>query len=103
MTQREPVNGYLVDGELERKHNLLTMSFSEVEDRLDEPGQDVVLVPLGSTEKHGAHIPLGTDSLRDDGGRQARRRERRRHVLAARARSATRRTTWAATSRAPGP
>jgi creatinine amidohydrolase len=62
MTQREPVNGYLVDGELERKHNLLTMSFSEVEDRLGEPGQDVVLVPLGSTEKHGAHIPLGTDS-----------------------------------------
>ena len=62
MTQREPVNGYLVDGELERKHNLLTMSYSEVEDRLGEPGQDVVLVPLGSTEKHGAHIPLGTDS-----------------------------------------
>ena len=62
MTQREPVNGYLVDGELERKHNLLTMSFSEVEERLGETGQDVVLVPLGSTEKHGAHIPLGTDS-----------------------------------------
>jgi hypothetical protein len=62
MTQREPVNGYLVDGELERKHNLLTMSFSEVEERLEEQGQDVVLVPLGSTEKHGAHIPLGTDS-----------------------------------------
>src|SRR5215204_5117457 len=38
------------------------MSFAEVEERLQEDGQDVVLVPLGSTEKHGAHIPLGTDS-----------------------------------------
>ena len=45
-----------------RKHNLLTMSFAEVEERLQEEGQDIVLVPLGSTEKHGAHIPLGTDS-----------------------------------------
>lgn len=45
-----------------RKHNLLAMSFAEVAARLREPGQDVILVPLGSTEKHGAHIPLGTDS-----------------------------------------
>lgn len=45
-----------------RKRNLLAMSFSEVAERLKEPGQDVILVPLGSTEKHGAHIPLGTDS-----------------------------------------
>jgi creatinine amidohydrolase len=50
------------DANTQRKHNLLTMSFKEVEQRLQEPGQDVVLVPLGSTEKHGAHIPLGTDS-----------------------------------------
>lgn len=50
------------DANTERKHNLLTMSFKEVEQRLKEPGQDVVLVPMGSTEKHGAHIPLGTDS-----------------------------------------
>lgn len=45
-----------------RKRNLLALSFAEVAERLKEPGQDVVLVPLGSTEKHGAHIPLGTDS-----------------------------------------
>lgn len=45
-----------------RKRNLLSLSFAEVAERLTEPGQDVVLVPLGSTEKHGAHIPLGTDS-----------------------------------------
>ena len=62
MSDRHAADGYLVDGERDRKHNLLTMSFSEVEERLGETGQDVVLVPLGSTEKHGAHIPLGTDS-----------------------------------------
>jgi creatinine amidohydrolase len=62
MSDRHAADGYLVDGERDRKHNLLTMSFSEVEERIGETGQDVVLVPLGSTEKHGAHIPLGTDS-----------------------------------------
>lgn len=45
-----------------RKHNILALSFAEVEERLGEPGQDVAIVSLGSTEKHGAHIPLGTDS-----------------------------------------
>jgi len=45
-----------------RKRNLLALSYAEVAERLREPGQDIVLVPLGSTEKHGAHIPLGTDS-----------------------------------------
>lgn len=50
------------DSDVERKHNLLAMSFSEVRDRLREDGQDVALVSLGSSEKHGAHIPLGTDS-----------------------------------------
>ncbi|HWL97811.1 MAG TPA: creatininase family protein [Nocardioidaceae bacterium] len=50
------------DAENERKHNILGMSYAEVQERMQEPGQDVVLVPMGSTEKHGAHIPLGTDS-----------------------------------------
>lgn len=50
------------DADSDRKHNMLGMSFSEVEERLREPGQDTVLIPMGSTEKHGAHIPLGTDS-----------------------------------------
>jgi creatinine amidohydrolase len=54
---------YRTDGaQAGRKHNLLAMSFAEVQERLQEESQDVVLVPLGSTEKHGAHIPLGTDS-----------------------------------------
>jgi creatinine amidohydrolase len=50
------------DAEAERKHNLLAMSFAEVSERLAENGQDVAIVSLGSSEKHGAHIPLGTDS-----------------------------------------
>ena len=62
MSDHEALDTYMTDGERLRKHNLLTMSFAEVEERLQEEGQDVVLVPLGSTEKHGAHIPLGTDS-----------------------------------------
>ena len=50
------------DADSERKHNMLAMSFSEVRERLAEDGQDVAIVSLGSSEKHGAHIPLGTDS-----------------------------------------
>ncbi len=45
-----------------QKRNLLALSYAEVAERLKQPGQDIVMVPLGSTEKHGAHIPLGTDS-----------------------------------------
>ncbi|TVT25129.1 creatininase family protein [Amycolatopsis acidiphila] len=41
---------------------MLALSFAEVAERLAEGDQDTVLVALGSTEKHGAHIPLGTDS-----------------------------------------
>jgi len=50
------------DANAARKHNMLAMSFAQVTERLAEKDQDVVLVALGSTEKHGAHIPLGTDS-----------------------------------------
>lgn len=50
------------DADSTRKHNILGMSYAEVQERLRESGQDTVLVPMGSTEKHGAHIPLGTDS-----------------------------------------
>src|ERR671918_195016 len=50
------------DADVDRKHNILALSYAEVQERLAEGDQDVVLVPLGSTEKHGAHIPLGTDS-----------------------------------------
>jgi creatinine amidohydrolase len=50
------------DANAVRKHNILALSYAEVTERLAEGGQDTVIVSLGSTEKHGAHIPLGTDS-----------------------------------------
>jgi len=37
------------------------MSHVDVANLLKE--SDVVLVPMGSTEKHGAHLPLGTDTF----------------------------------------
>ncbi|MCL4425621.1 MAG: creatininase family protein [Firmicutes bacterium] len=42
-------------------YNLLELSYVDVAAWLAET--DVVLVPMGSTEKHGAHVPLGTDSI----------------------------------------
>lgn len=45
-----------------RFHNILEMPYLDVQERI-KGGCDVCLVPLGSTEKHGAHIPLGTDSF----------------------------------------
>lgn len=50
------------DADADRKHNILALSFAEVTERLAEGNQDTALIALGSTEKHGAHIPLGTDS-----------------------------------------
>lgn len=47
---------------IERKHhNLLEMSFVEAQEWFKFT--DTVLVPIGSCEKHGAHVPLGTDSI----------------------------------------
>lgn len=45
-----------------KARNLLAMPYTDVRDKMRQPGGDIVLVPLGSTEKHGAHIPLGCDS-----------------------------------------
>jgi creatinine amidohydrolase len=42
-------------------YNLLEMSYADVQEWLKKT--DVILVPFGSCERHGAHIPLGTDSL----------------------------------------
>ena len=46
---------------LKERHNLLELSYVEVAQYLKR--SDVVLIPIGSCEKHGAHLPLGTDSL----------------------------------------
>lgn len=44
-----------------KRHNLLECSYVEAQEWFRET--DVVLVPVGSCEKHGAHVPLGTDSF----------------------------------------
>lgn len=41
--------------------NILFMTYEEVAKGLER--SDVILVPMGSCEKHGAHVPLGTDSI----------------------------------------
>lgn len=37
------------------------LNWPEIEEKID--GESVVLIPTGSTEQHGPHCPLGTDSL----------------------------------------
>ena len=44
-----------------KPHNLLDLSYVDVAEYLKT--QDLVMVPIGSCEKHGAHLPLGTDSM----------------------------------------
>ncbi len=41
--------------------NVYEKGYDEVGEYLEE--NDVIIIPMGSTEKHGAHCPLGTDSL----------------------------------------
>ena len=45
-----------------QKRNLFEMSRPEVE-RAIAAGVDTVVVPFGSTEQHGLHLPLGTDAI----------------------------------------
>jgi creatinine amidohydrolase len=45
-----------------QKINLFEMTRPEVE-RAIAAGVDTVIVPLGSTEQHGLHLPLGTDAI----------------------------------------
>ncbi len=40
---------------------LQEMTWEEIRDHLQR--DDIVLLPVGSTEQHGTHLPLGTDSL----------------------------------------
>jgi creatinine amidohydrolase len=45
-----------------QKINLFEMTRPEVEQAI-AAGVDTVVVPLGSTEQHGLHLPLGTDAI----------------------------------------
>jgi hypothetical protein len=38
---------------------LQELSWAEAEDYFDS--NDMIIIPLGSTEQHGPHLPLGTD------------------------------------------
>jgi len=42
-------------------YNILEMSFADLQEWVKK--SDLVLVPFGSCERHGAHLPLGTDSF----------------------------------------
>lgn len=44
--------------------NLLEMTWPEVEEALRKT--DVVIIPIGSTEQHGLHLPLGSDTMQGD-------------------------------------
>lgn len=48
----------------ELRHNILELPFVDVQRWLERT--DVILIPVGSCEKHGPHIPLGTDSFITD-------------------------------------
>jgi len=47
--------------EVKRPKSLTEMSWAEVADALKET--DTIIIPVGSTEQHGPHLPLGTDTL----------------------------------------
>lgn len=46
--------------EAELRHDIMELPWVDVKAWLERT--DTILVPMGSAEKHGAHIPLGTDS-----------------------------------------
>lgn len=41
------------------------MTWAEVKDEIKN-GRDTVIVPFGSTEQHGRHMPLGMDAVLGD-------------------------------------
>jgi len=43
------------------KYNLLELPWADVAGYI-KAGNDVVMIPIGSCEKHGHHVPLGVDS-----------------------------------------
>ncbi len=45
----------------EKIYNLFRCGYLDVREWLEET--DVVLIPLGSTEQHGRHLPVCTDSI----------------------------------------
>jgi len=50
-----------------RCHHLARMTYPEVEAMIADPRPCVAILPVGSTEAHGPHLPLATDSIISDG------------------------------------
>lgn len=48
------------DAEYDRENDFLALTRYEIEDRLAENG--TVVIPTGSVEQHGRHLPVGTDA-----------------------------------------
>lgn len=46
-----------------RALNLAELSYTEVEALMADPRRKIAVVPTGSTEAHGPHLPLATDSI----------------------------------------
>ncbi|MBM4334221.1 MAG: creatininase family protein [Deltaproteobacteria bacterium] len=45
----------------QRPYNIIDCSMVDVKEWIEE--MDIVLIPIGSCEQHGPHLPLGTDSI----------------------------------------
>jgi creatinine amidohydrolase len=55
--------GSTPEGEPAYCHELVSLSYPEVERILDLERRKIAIIPIGSTEAHGPHLPLGSDSL----------------------------------------
>jgi len=51
----------LAEKSSEKKYNLFECTWVDVKDWLEKT--DIVLVPIGSVEQHGPHLPIGCDSM----------------------------------------
>ena len=52
-------------------HTLAAMSYTQVEAVLALDARSIALIPSGSTEAHGPHLPLATDSIISEGMAEA--------------------------------
>lgn len=62
MDTNEGVTGPYDDASgFRREHDFLALTRYEVRDRLEDRG--LVVIPTGSVEQHGGHLPVGTDAF----------------------------------------
>jgi creatinine amidohydrolase len=48
-----------------KRYNLAEMAYPDIQEFLKD--SDVIMIPFGSCEMHGQHLPLGTDSFHEWG------------------------------------